>query len=90
MLGSTILVYIGSGKTSKVALKIFENKQEEIGGSLFKCHQGMYDSSTNILWNAVLVAGVYTPFFAAEQFLKCDALLSLPVARLMSHLMKIN
>ena len=85
MLGSTILIHTGSGMTSKAALKIFENVQEEIGGSLSKGNQDMYDSTTNILWNAVLVAGVYTPFFATEQFLKCDALLSLPVASSMSH-----
>ena len=79
MLGNTILRHIGATQSLLVILSCFETIWEDLGGSMKPQLRSVYDSVSNVMWNAVVFAGIYTQFYAPERVLHHDWLMSFPM-----------
>ena len=79
MLGILILCRIGDVTTKQAIVNAIGSDREDIAGGLSADDRKTYDSTFNIMWNAVLFAGVYTPLFPPERVLCHDWYLIFPL-----------
>ena len=67
-MGTLMVCQIMDSTTKQATVNTNGSVCEEILGGLSINNWKTYDSALNIMWNAVLFAGVYTPFSPPEWF----------------------
>ena len=79
MLGSLILCWIGDATTKQAIVNAISFVHEDIAGGLSADNWKTYESTFNIMWNAVLFFGVYTTLFPPERVLNHNFTLIFPL-----------
>ena len=65
--------------TKQAIVNAIGSVREDIAGGLSADDRKTYDSTFNIMWNAVLFVGVYTPLFPPERVLRHNLYLIFPL-----------
>ena len=77
-LGILILKRLSVETEESRLLLAFDKIRDQLNHNLTPVEVDQYDSTTNILWNSVVLAGVFLLKFAPERIMKHDWLMTLP------------
>ena len=84
MMGILIHCRIGDLTTKQAIVNFIGSVCNYIAGGLSADDRKTYDSTFNIMWNAVLFAGVYNPLFPPERVLRHNWYLIFPLVDMVS------
>ena len=77
-LGILILKRLSVETEESRLLLVFDKIRDQLNHNLTPVEVDQYDSTTNILWNYVVLAGVFLLKFAPERVMKHNWLMTLP------------
>ena len=81
MMGSLVIKELAKEKTDEKLVKCYDQLSDYINTSFSSNIMKQYASTTDILWNSVILAGTYTFWFSPDHVLCHDWLCLFPITK---------